>query len=48
MPRLKLVPEDLAVITFEAVTDIPQAETLLAPTRQTRCETCRTLCLPYC
>ena len=47
MPKLKLVPEDLAVTTFEAVADLP-AEGLLAPTRQTACETCRTLCLPYC
>jgi len=51
MPRLKLDPEALTVTSFEP--DAPGAaqagpDALLAPTRQTRCETCRTLCLPYC
>ena len=51
MPRLKLVPEELTVTSFEpdaAHAAELEADALLAPTRQTRCETCRTLCLPYC
>lgn len=51
VPRLKLVPEELTVTSFEpdaAHAAELEADALLAPTRQTRCETCRTLCLPYC
>ncbi|HEX8830361.1 MAG TPA: hypothetical protein VF705_04305 [Longimicrobium sp.] len=46
MDKLKLSLEELAVTTFEATTPAPAAD--LAPTRNTACETCRTLCLPYC
>ncbi|HET7230825.1 MAG TPA: hypothetical protein VFJ16_12525 [Longimicrobium sp.] len=45
MEKLKLSLEELAVTTFEATTPAPAD---FAPTRNTACETCRTLCLPYC
>ena len=53
MKKLRLEPEDLSVTTFEvdaeSLQDKGTVEALeLDPTRQTRCETCRTLCLPYC
>lgn len=46
MPTLTLNLEELTVTTFEAAP--PPAAADLVPTRNTACETCRTLCLPYC
>lgn len=52
MKKLKLAPENLDVTTFEATPhralEPRDAIPGFAPTRQTRCDTCRTLCLPYC
>ncbi|HYH80314.1 MAG TPA: hypothetical protein VEX86_10965 [Longimicrobium sp.] len=52
MDKLKLAPEDLTVTSFEPTPALAGEQRdgmdFLAPTRQTRCETCRTMCLPYC
>jgi hypothetical protein len=53
MQKLKLALDDLSVTSFDLTPKTEQpsgtvAAHELAPTRQTRCETCRTLCLPYC
>ena len=47
MPRLKLVPEDLTVTSFEAAPQ-PAAAEAFRPSRNTACVTCRTMCAPYC
>ena len=49
----KLKVEELAVTSFglapgEAEPRGTVEAHALAPTRNTQCETCRTLCLPYC
>jgi chromosome condensin MukBEF ATPase and DNA-binding subunit MukB len=53
MEKLRLELQDLTVTSFEIGRDRAQDRRTveaqeLAPTRQTRCDTCRTLCLPYC
>jgi hypothetical protein len=46
MPKLKLSLEELAVTSFEP--EPTPAAAALVPSHNTACETCRTLCLPYC
>lgn len=53
MQKLKLDLDTLAVTSFDPAPQEKEAKGtveahLLAPTRNTACETCRTLCLPYC
>jgi len=53
MKKLTLQPEELTVTSFEIDPERdPDRGTVeaqaLDQTRQTRCPTCRTLCLPYC
>jgi hypothetical protein len=49
MPKLKLVPEDLTVTSFDATaTDAAATAAALVPSHNTACVTCRTMCAPYC
>ncbi len=48
MPKLKLVPEDLAVTSFEAAPELTAAAEAFRPSHNTACVTCRTMCAPYC
>ena len=50
MPKLKRVPEDLTVTSFDAsaADAAAMAAEALVPSRNTACVTCRTMCAPYC